>query len=84
MTFKELSYLYLERVFRLDYYDDVEWDSFKNAHKIVVGSPDVLYEAYIEQQLLSGIDFEELCKRDRAYYLSTLPYYVLKPPPIFV
>ena len=84
MTFNELSYIFLEKVFRLDYQDDEEWDSWKKAHAVTVGNPPELFSKFIEEQLLKGADFDDLCEREKKSYRSNLPIDVLNPPAIFI
>lgn len=84
MTFKELSYIYFERVFRLHYQDDEEWQSFVNAHNVSAGTPPALYERHIEEQILKGVDFDDLCTRDREFYLNNIDPDTLNPPPISI
>lgn len=84
MTFKDLTHVYLEKVHRLSYYDDIEWDSWKNAYYAEVGNPENIFTSYLKSKALRGIAFEKVCKEDHLKYIDVLEPETLWPTVTFI
>jgi len=79
-----LTDYYLEKVFRLDYQDNVEWDAWKTAYFVCVGNPIHLFQDHILALLSDGFTLDEICQQDKTLYRSKLAENVLNPPQIFI
>lgn len=84
MAFEKETDIFFERVFRMDWMDDVEFDSFKKAQEAESGSIYLTMGPYVEEMLLKGIDFDNLCEMEKSRFRSTLKPENLNPPRIIL